>query len=52
MVQFKCKHSDTIVSFESEYDIAQMKSHPDYEEIKEEEKPVEKPKKVAVKTEE
>lgn len=53
MAQFKCKHSGTIVSFDSEYDSAQMRSHPDYEEVKQEAKPVEKPaKKTAVKTEE
>lgn len=54
MVQFKCLHSGTVTAFEHEWDILQMRSHPDYEEVKEEVKPVaEKPvKKTAVKTEE
>ena len=33
MAKFKCMQSGSIVSFENEWDIAQMKSHPDYTEV-------------------
>jgi len=33
MAKFKCMQSGTVVSFENEWDIAQMKSHPDYTEV-------------------
>lgn len=54
MAKFKCLQSGNEVTFENEWDIAQMKSHPDYEEVKEEVKPVvEKPaKKPVAKSEE
>lgn len=43
MVKFRCKLSGVVHEFESEYDIKQMRRHPDYVEVKEEEqKPVEK----------
>lgn len=53
MALFKCLQTGNTVEFDLEWDIIQMRAHPDYEEIKEEEKPVAKPvKKTAVKTEE
>lgn len=53
MALFKCLQTGNVTEFLYEHDIMQMRSHPDYEEIKEEVKPVEKPvKKTAVKTEE
>lgn len=55
MVQFKCLHSGTVTSFENEWDIRTMRSHPDYVEVEKEEiTPVaEKPSKKSVtKTEE
>ena len=49
MALFKCLQTNNTVEFENEWDIVQMRAHPDYEEVKEEVKPV---KKSAVKTEE
>lgn len=47
MALFKCLQTGNTVEFNLEWDIVQMKSHPDYVEIKEEvkqeeEKPVKK----------
>lgn len=42
MVKFKCLTTGNITAFEQEHDIKTMRTHPEYEEIKEEEKPVEK----------
>lgn len=39
MVTFRCKWSNNLMNVEYEYDIAQMRIHPDYEEVKEEEQP-------------
>lgn len=54
MALFKCKQTNNTVEFENDWDIVQMRAHPDYEEVKEEEvKPIEKPaKKSTAKTEE
>jgi UDP-N-acetyl-D-mannosaminuronic acid transferase (WecB/TagA/CpsF family) len=54
MALFKCKQTNNTVEFENEWDIVQMRAHPEYEEILEEVKSiVEKPaKKTAVKSEE
>ena len=49
MALFKCLQTNNTGEFENEWDIVQMRAHPDYEEVKEEVKPV---KKSAVKTEE
>jgi D-alanyl-D-alanine dipeptidase len=38
MVTFRCKRSGCLVTFTSEYDIVQMRQHPEYEEVKEPEK--------------
>lgn len=46
MVTFRCKWSNNLMNVEYEYDIEQMRIHPDYEEVKEKEKKVES-KKVA-----
>jgi len=46
---FKCLQTNNTVEFENEWDIVQMRAHPDYEEVKEEVKPT---KKTAVKAEE
>jgi hypothetical protein len=35
-VYFKCRRSGCIVGFTAEYDIKQMRIHPDYEEVIEE----------------
>jgi hypothetical protein len=35
MTKFKCLQSGNVVSFENEWDIVQMKAHPDYTEVKE-----------------
>ena len=48
MALFKCIQNNTVVEFEHEWDIAQMKSHPDYEEVKEEIKAVVKTSKKTV----
>jgi hypothetical protein len=47
MVTFRCKWSNNLLNVEYEYDIAQMRTHPDYEEVKEEVKKEETNKKVA-----
>lgn len=50
MALFKCLQTGNVVEFNLEWDIVQMKAHPDYvevEEVKQEEKPA---KKTAVKT--
>lgn len=52
MATFKCKQSGNEVTFEYEWDIKSMRSHPDYEEVVEEKKPEVKVKKTAVKLEE
>ena len=54
MALFKCMQTNNTVEFENDWDIVQMRAHPDYEEVKEEEKPaVQKPaKKTVVKSEE
>jgi hypothetical protein len=44
MVYFKCKVSGTVVGFEWEYDIEQMRKHKEYEEVKQEDKKVESKK--------
>lgn len=49
MAKFKCKITGNTVDFDLDWDIAQMKAHPDYEEvveeiIKEEKKPSKKVK--------
>ena len=47
MVTFRCKWSNNLMNVEYEYDIEQMRRHPDYEEVKEEqEKKTEKVQKV------
>jgi hypothetical protein len=35
MVTFRCKRSGCLVTFNTDYDIAQMRKHPEYEEVKE-----------------
>ena len=52
-VKFKCKQSGNIFEFSVEHDIKTMRSHPEYEEVKEqveeleiEKKPVGRPKKI------
>jgi hypothetical protein len=52
MALFKCMRTNNTVEFENEWDISQMKSHPDYEEIKEEVKPAVKSKKTVTPSEE
>ncbi len=37
MAKFKCKLSGNICNFEYEWDIAEMRKHPQYDEVKEEE---------------
>jgi hypothetical protein len=47
MAIFKCKWSNNLMRVEYEYDIEQMRIHPEYEEVKEEqEKKTEKVQKV------
>lgn len=41
MTTFKCKQTGNTVTFEYEWDITSMRSHPDYTEVIEEVKPVE-----------
>ena len=41
MVQFKCKATGNVVSFEHEHDIVDMRRHPSYEEVQD--KPADKP---------
>lgn len=51
MATFRCKQTDNLVDFDLEWDIIQMRAHPDYEEVIQEVKQEEKPaKKTAVKT--
>lgn len=38
MAKFMCKRSGNIVEFTSEYDIQEMRKHPEYTEVKDEEK--------------
>lgn len=46
MALFRCIWSNNLLNVEYEFDIIEMRKHPDYEEVKEEEKKVES-KKVA-----
>lgn len=51
MATFRCKSTGNTVDFDLEWDIVQMKAHPDYEEVVEEvkeEKPAPKTKKTVV----
>jgi len=52
MAFFKCKQTNNVTEFVHEHDIVQMKTHPDYDEVLEEIKPVVeiKEKKTEVKT--
>ena len=51
MATFRCKSTGNTVDFDLEWDIVQMKAHPDYEEVVAEEKQEEKPvKKTVVKS--
>lgn len=43
MALFKCLQTNNTVEFENEWDIVQMRAHPDYEEVKPVEKSVKKP---------
>jgi hypothetical protein len=52
MVTFRCKWSNNLMNVEYEYDIEQMRRHPDYEEVKEEEKKQESKVKVTKSTKE
>jgi hypothetical protein len=54
MALFKCKQTGNTVEFDLDHDIAGMRSHPDYEEVLEEVKPVvaTKEKKTVVKSKE
>jgi hypothetical protein len=36
MAKFKCKHTGNEVEFTQEYDIEEMRRHPEYEEVTEE----------------
>ena len=38
MAKFMCKRSGNTVEFTSEYDIQEMRKHPEYVEVKDEEK--------------
>lgn len=38
MAKFKDKHSGSVVEFKEKYDIEQMRVHPDYDEVLEEDK--------------
>jgi hypothetical protein len=42
MVYFRCKWSNNVIGVEVEYDVAQMRKHPDYDEVEEEEEEEEK----------
>jgi hypothetical protein len=44
MAKFKCLVSGTVVNFEYEHDIADMRKHPQYEEVVEKVQPVEQVK--------
>jgi hypothetical protein len=37
MVTFRCKWSNNLLNVEYDFDIAEMRKHPDYEEVKEQE---------------
>jgi len=52
MALFKCIQTENITEFLNEHDIVQMRSHPSYEEVKEETKPATKPKKTVAQSEE
>jgi hypothetical protein len=52
MVTFRCKWSNNLMNVEYEYDIEQMRRHPDYEEVKEEDKKQESKVKVTKSTKE
>ena len=53
MATFKCLATGNTVDFDLEWDIVQMKAHPDYTEVKEEEKkPEPKAKKTVAKSDE
>ena len=52
MVTFRCKWSNNLMNVEYEYDIEQMRRHPDYEEVKEEDKKQETKVKVTKSTKE
>lgn len=53
MATFKCRSTGNTVDFDLEWDITQMRAHPDYEEvIQEEKKPEVKVKKTVAKSEE
>ncbi len=43
MARFRCKLSGNIFTFENDFDVSDMREHPQYEEIEEEEV-VEEPK--------
>lgn len=52
-MKFRCKQSGNVFEFVNEHDIKTMRSHPEYEEVKEqveeleiEKKPVGRPKKI------
>lgn len=53
-MKFKCKQSGNVFEFYTDHDIKTMRSHPEYEEVKEqveeaekiEKKPVGRPKKI------
>jgi hypothetical protein len=47
MATFRCKQTNNLVDFDLEWDIIQMRAHPDYEEVIEEVQPKVEP--VAVK---
>ena len=38
MVYFRCKWSNNVIGVEFEYDVAQMRNHPDYDEVEQEKK--------------
>jgi hypothetical protein len=38
MVYFRCKWSNNVIGVEFEYDVAQMRKHPDYDEVEQEKK--------------
>lgn len=46
MAKFKCKHTGNISEFNTEHDIKTMREHAEYDEVLEEVKEVEEPKKV------
>lgn len=52
MVTFRCKRSGNTVSFYSEIDIEELRKHEGYEEVKDEEIPIEKSKETVQKANE